>query len=74
MFTCQDCGRKYKSYRSAMRATNLGCPQCGSCDIDLNEDGAKLDHADEMADPDSFGVLRRGEIGHAIQNGTTSTY
>jgi len=73
MFACQECGRVFKSYRSAMRATHLGCPECGGTDVDL-EDDVRLSHAAMISEPDTFGVLRRGELGHAINHGTTTTY
>jgi rubrerythrin len=34
-FTCLECGKRFRSAQSAMRASNEGCPKCGSVDVDL---------------------------------------
>jgi DNA-directed RNA polymerase subunit RPC12/RpoP len=38
MFKCQECGRKFKTVKSAQRASNNGCPKCGGVDIDIDTD------------------------------------
>ena len=35
MFSCQECGRKFKTTKAAERASRNGCPKCGGVDIDL---------------------------------------
>ena len=35
MFSCQECGKGFKTARAAARAVNVGCPKCGGVDIDL---------------------------------------
>lgn len=35
-FKCQECGRKFKTAKSAERASMDGCPKCGGVDIDLD--------------------------------------
>jgi DNA-directed RNA polymerase subunit RPC12/RpoP len=37
MFKCQECGRKFKTAKSAEKASNDGCPGCGGVDIDIDE-------------------------------------
>jgi DNA-directed RNA polymerase subunit RPC12/RpoP len=39
MFKCQECGRKFKTVRSAEKASKDGCPGCGGVDIDLDDFG-----------------------------------
>ncbi len=36
MFSCQECGRKFRSGKLAHRASIHGCPNCGSVDIDVS--------------------------------------
>ena len=36
MYKCQECGKKFKSAKSAENACNNGCPKCGGSDIDLD--------------------------------------
>lgn len=36
MYACMDCGRKFKTTRSAERACDNGCPKCGSTSVDLD--------------------------------------
>lgn len=36
MFSCQECGRKFKTAASAERAVMKGCPKCGGTDVDLD--------------------------------------
>jgi predicted nucleic acid-binding Zn-ribbon protein len=38
MFKCQECGRKFRTVKSAEKASNNGCPGCGGVDIDLDTD------------------------------------
>ena len=33
MFRCEECGRKFVTFRAAFRAGVGGCPKCGSLDI-----------------------------------------
>lgn len=40
-YQCMECGRRFKSHRSAERAVNDGCPRCGGTDIDLASRGWK---------------------------------
>lgn len=35
---CQECGRKFRTVRSAMKAASSGCPGCGGVDIDLADE------------------------------------
>lgn len=34
MFSCLECGRRFKTAAAAERAADLGCPKCGGVDID----------------------------------------
>lgn len=34
MFSCLECGRKFKTAAAAERAADRGCPKCGGVDID----------------------------------------
>lgn len=34
-FECLECGKQFRTVRSAERAANEGCPKCGGVDIDL---------------------------------------
>ena len=34
-YACLECGKKFKTSKSAERAVNCGCPNCGGSDIDL---------------------------------------
>ena len=36
MFKCQECGRKFKTVKSAERAASRGCPGCGGVDLDID--------------------------------------
>lgn len=38
IWTCLECGKKFKSVKAAEKATSEGCPKCGGVDIDLVED------------------------------------
>jgi len=33
-FQCKECGHKFKTVKAAEKASNSGCPKCGSSDID----------------------------------------
>ena len=35
-YACMECGRKFRTVRSAERASMNGCPGCGGVDIDLD--------------------------------------
>ena len=37
-FECMECGRKFRSIKSAEKASMDGCPKCGGVDIDLAPD------------------------------------
>jgi hypothetical protein len=39
MFFCQECGHKFRTIKAAERAAfgHVGCPTCGSSDIDLGK-------------------------------------
>lgn len=34
-FGCMECGRRFRTVKSAERAQSEGCPGCGGSDIDL---------------------------------------
>lgn len=36
MFVCLECGKKFKTVKSAEKASYNGCPKCGGVDIDLD--------------------------------------
>jgi predicted nucleic acid-binding Zn-ribbon protein len=40
MFACLECGKKFRTAKAALRASNHGCPKCGGSDIDLAPAGA----------------------------------
>lgn len=33
---CMECGKKFRTIKAAEKATSVGCPKCGGCDIDLS--------------------------------------
>jgi len=35
LFKCMQCGRKFRTTKSAERAMMRGCPKCGASDVDL---------------------------------------
>jgi len=35
MYICLECGKKFKTTRSAEKAVEDGCPGCGGSDIDI---------------------------------------
>lgn len=35
-FKCMECGKKFRSAKSAENAANNGCPKCGGVDIDAD--------------------------------------
>lgn len=35
-FACMECGKKFRTVKAAERASSVGCPKCGGCDIDLD--------------------------------------
>jgi len=37
-YKCQECGRKFKTAKSAEWAFHNGCPKCNGCDIDIDPD------------------------------------
>ena len=37
IFECLECGRKFKTRRTAERAADVGCPKCGGVDIDIDD-------------------------------------
>lgn len=39
-FACMECGKKFKTVRAAEKASSVGCPKCGGCDIDLSSPDA----------------------------------
>lgn len=39
-FKCQECGKKFKTTKSAERAARRGC-KCGSVDIDVDTDAGE---------------------------------
>lgn len=41
MWTCLECGRKFKTVKAAERAVNNGCPKCGGVDIDFVTEGSR---------------------------------
>lgn len=36
VFYCQECGRPFRT-AAAERASSVGCPGCGGCDVDLGK-------------------------------------
>ena len=36
MFVCLECGKKYRSVKSAENASYNGCSKCGGVDIDID--------------------------------------
>lgn len=34
-FACMECGKKFRTVKAAEKASSVGCPKCGGCDIDL---------------------------------------
>lgn len=41
MFSCMECGHKFRTVRAAEKAFSQGCPKCGGSDIDLTPVKAK---------------------------------
>ena len=35
-FSCQECGKKFRTLKAAERASSVGCPKCGGVDVDLD--------------------------------------
>jgi hypothetical protein len=48
-----ECGRKFRTIKTAERAVSNGCPNCGSVDVDIDVDAPRIKAATE-AGPDSL--------------------
>ena len=35
-FSCQECGKKFRTTKSAEKASHNGCPKCHGTDIDID--------------------------------------
>ncbi len=35
VWTCLECGKKFKTLKAVEKASSVGCPKCGGVDIDL---------------------------------------
>lgn len=46
-FYCQECGYKFRSIKSAERASfgDSGCPKCGGSDIDMGPPNPYIDYS-----------------------------
>ena len=49
MWRCQECGRRFRTTKSAERAALEGCPGCGGTDIDLDTGEGKAPTDYEVA-------------------------
>jgi predicted nucleic acid-binding Zn-ribbon protein len=44
MWTCLECGRKFRTVKAAEKASYNGCPGCGGVDIDFVTEGSRERH------------------------------
>jgi predicted nucleic acid-binding Zn-ribbon protein len=61
MFTCLECGKRFRSVQAAERAALDGCPRCGGVDIDV----APLTESERQVVEQYRRAERRGTTGHA---------
>jgi predicted nucleic acid-binding Zn-ribbon protein len=72
MYKCLECGRKFRTTRSAERAANKGCPGCGGVDIDVDVEVAA--RSKNPPDADQYARVRkmtRGQIMRAEREAAT---